>query len=133
MGDPESQEKKYHYYENPVICSGCHWDKFDRWSTSQHSKGFTGDFFQAQFYEVVLPSLSLDEKVAGVFEHLKGKDIDLPEMDEALTGKLRDINGNFPVDELIKLACNIDQDVKKTEGENRKRKDLDDGFCDVTV
>lgn len=72
MGDPESQEKKYHYFENPVICSGCHWDKFDRWSTSQHSKGFSGDFFQAQFYDVVLPSLSLDEKVANVADDCIG-------------------------------------------------------------
>ncbi len=64
MGDPESQEKKYHYYEDPIVCSGCHWDKFAKWSGSQHSKGFTGDFFQAQFYEVLLPSLSLDEKLA---------------------------------------------------------------------
>jgi len=72
MGDPESQEKKYHYYEDPIICSGCHWDKFDRWSVSQHSKGFSGDFFQAQFYEVVLPSLKLDEKVANANEDCIG-------------------------------------------------------------
>jgi hypothetical protein len=72
MGDPESQEKKYHYYEDPSICAGCHWDKFNTWSSSQHSKGFTGDFFQAQFYELVLPSLSLDEKVANANEDCIG-------------------------------------------------------------
>lgn len=72
MSDPESQEKKYHYYEDPVVCSGCHWDKFAHWSTSQHSKGFSGDFFQAQFYEVVLPSLSLDEKVSNANEDCIG-------------------------------------------------------------
>jgi hypothetical protein len=71
-GDPESQEKKYHFFEDPEICAGCHWDKFDTWSTSQHSKGFTGDFFQAQFYEVVLPSLTLDEKLANVHEDCIG-------------------------------------------------------------
>jgi hypothetical protein len=70
--DPESQEKKYHYYEDPTICSGCHWDRFDRWSVSQHSKGFTGDFFQFQFYEIVLPSLSLDEKLKDVAEDCIG-------------------------------------------------------------
>lgn len=72
MSDPESQDKKYHYFEDPIICSGCHWDKFDTWSNSQHSLGFTGDFFQAQFYEVVLPSLGLDEKVANVNEDCIG-------------------------------------------------------------
>jgi hypothetical protein len=72
LGDPESQEKKYHYFEDPLICSGCHWDKFSTWSSSQHAKGFTGDFFQAQFYEVVLPSLELDEKVANVHEDCIG-------------------------------------------------------------
>ena len=72
MGDPESQEKKYHYFENPIICSGCHIEKFTTWSNSQHAKGFTGDFFQAQFYEVVLPSLGLDEKLANVHEDCIG-------------------------------------------------------------
>ncbi len=72
MGDPESQEKKYHYYEDPIVCSGCHWDKFVSWSGSQHSKGFTGDFFQAQFYEVLLPSRSLDEKLANANEDCIG-------------------------------------------------------------
>jgi hypothetical protein len=50
------QSKPYHYFENPQVCSGCHWDKFARWNVSQHSKGFTGDFFQKQFYELVVPS-----------------------------------------------------------------------------
>jgi hypothetical protein len=71
-GDPENQKKEYHYFEDPLICSGCHWDRFDRWSVSQHSKGFTGDFFQAQFYDLVLPSLRLDEKVANENEDCIG-------------------------------------------------------------
>lgn len=62
------QKKEYHFFENPLVCSGCHWDKFDRWNVSQHSKAFTGDFFQAQFYDLVLPSLSFDEKVADANE-----------------------------------------------------------------
>jgi len=62
----EDQNKKYSYYENPANCSGCHWDRFDRWNVSQHSKGFTGDFFQAQFYDVVLPSLKVDDKLKNV-------------------------------------------------------------------
>jgi hypothetical protein len=66
--DRESQQKEYHYFEDPLECSGCHWDRFDRWNVSQHSKGFTGDFFQAQFYDLVLPSLDFDEKVKDVHE-----------------------------------------------------------------
>ena len=72
LSDPENQKKKYHYFEDPAICSGCHWDKFETWSSSQHAKGFTGDFFQAQFYKNVLPSLSLDEKVANANEYCIG-------------------------------------------------------------
>lgn len=66
LNQKENQKKEYHYFEDPQECSGCHWDRFDRWNTSQHSKAFTGDFFQAQFYDVVLPSRSFDEKIANV-------------------------------------------------------------------
>ena len=68
IGDRENQDKEYHYFENPLECSGCHWDRYERFSASQHSKGFSGDFFQAQFYDLVLPSLEFDEKVADVHE-----------------------------------------------------------------
>jgi len=62
----KNQNKPYHYFENPQVCSGCHWDKFDRWNVSQHSKAFTGDFFQEQFYELVLPSESLGPELKNV-------------------------------------------------------------------
>ena len=68
----EDQNKKYSYYENPINCSGCHWDRYDRWNVSQHSKAMTGDFFQAQFYDLVLPSLDFDEKIANVQEDCIG-------------------------------------------------------------
>jgi len=71
-GDPENQKKKYHYFENPAICSGCHWDKYETWSSSQHAKGFTGDFFQAQFYKNVLPSRVLGPEVANAQEDCIG-------------------------------------------------------------
>lgn len=64
INQKENQKKEYHYFEDPQECEGCHFDRFDRWNVSQHSKAFTGDFFQAQFYDVVLPSRSFDEKVA---------------------------------------------------------------------
>ncbi len=68
LNNRENQNKQYYFYEDPMECSGCHWDRFERWSVSQHSKGFTGDFFQAQYYELVLPSLGLDEKLADAHE-----------------------------------------------------------------
>ncbi len=64
----KDQEKEYFYFEDPLVCSGCHWDKFERWNVSQHSKGFTGDFFQEQFYQLVLPSISFNEKVSHTHE-----------------------------------------------------------------
>lgn len=72
LNNRENQNKQYYYFEDPAECSGCHWDRFDRWSVSQHSKGFTGDFFQAQFYDLVLPSLDFDEKSADAHEDCIG-------------------------------------------------------------
>ena len=46
----------YKDWENPRVCSGCHWDKFSDWSRSQMGRSYTGDFFQAQFFELALPS-----------------------------------------------------------------------------
>jgi hypothetical protein len=60
------QHKPYHYFEDPQVCAGCHWDKFERWNLSQHSKGFTGDFFQKQFYDLVLASESFAPELKGV-------------------------------------------------------------------
>ncbi len=60
------QYKPYHYFENPQVCAGCHWDKFERWDLSQHAKGFTGDFFQKQFYDLVLASESFAPELKGV-------------------------------------------------------------------
>ncbi len=62
----KDQNKPYHYFEDPQVCSGCHWDKFQRWNISQHSKAFTGDFFSKQFYELVLASESFAPEVANV-------------------------------------------------------------------
>lgn len=68
LNSHDRKKKEYHYFDNPQVCSGCHWDRFDRWNVSQHSKGFTGDFFQRQFYDLVLPSRSYDEKLTDVHE-----------------------------------------------------------------
>lgn len=72
ISDKEDQNKPYSYFEDPLDCSGCHWDRYDRFSTSQHSKAFTGDFFQKQFYDLVLPSLELDPKLKSAAEDCIG-------------------------------------------------------------
>ena len=64
----KNQFKPYHYFEDPQVCAGCHWDKFARWNVSQHSKALTGDFFQKQFYDLVLASESFAPEVKNVKE-----------------------------------------------------------------
>ncbi|QGY45290.1 hypothetical protein GM418_16900 [Maribellus comscasis] len=65
----KNQIKPYNYFEDPKVCEGCHVDKFKRWNVSQHSRAFTGDFFQKQFYELVLASESFAPEVK---EAIKG-------------------------------------------------------------
>ena len=64
----KNQAKPYHFFEDPKVCEGCHVEKFKRWNVSQHSKAFTGDFFQKQFYDLVLASESFAPEVANVKE-----------------------------------------------------------------
>jgi hypothetical protein len=63
--DPEVQEK-YAHYDNPQVCLGCHVEKFETWKTSQMSRAFTGDFFQAQYYKLAVVDAGRDEKVKGL-------------------------------------------------------------------
>ncbi len=58
-------QNKYNYYDNPQVCLGCHFEKFDTWKRSQMSRAYTGDFFQAQ-YQQALVDARRDEKVKGV-------------------------------------------------------------------
>lgn len=57
---------KYNHYDNPQVCLGCHVEKFETWKTSQMSKGFTGDFFQAQYNKLAVVDADRDEKVKGL-------------------------------------------------------------------
>ena len=57
---------KYNYYDNPQVCLGCHFEKFDTWERSQMSKTFTGDFFQAQYFKLAVVDAGRDEKVKGL-------------------------------------------------------------------
>lgn len=63
--DIETQEK-YRNYDNPQVCLGCHIEKFEMWKTSQMSRGFTGDFFQAQYHKLAVVDAERDEKVKGL-------------------------------------------------------------------
>ncbi len=63
--DRETQEK-YNLFENPQICLGCHVEKFSTWEKSQMSRGFSGDFFQAQYYKLALLDAERDERVKGL-------------------------------------------------------------------
>ena len=62
----EETQKKYNYYDNPQVCLGCHIEKFEMWKTSQMSKAFTGDFFQAQYNKLAVADAGRDEKVKGL-------------------------------------------------------------------
>lgn len=65
IADPEVQAK-YAHYDNPQVCLGCHIEKFQAWETSQMSRGFTGDFFQAQYFKLAIEDARRDEKVKGL-------------------------------------------------------------------
>jgi len=59
-------QKKYKHYENPQVCYGCHIERFEYWESSQMSKAFTGDFFQAQYYKLAVVDADRDEDVQGL-------------------------------------------------------------------
>ena len=56
-------QKKYSYYDNPQVCLGCHIEKFETWKTSQMSRAFTGDFFQAQYNKLAVIDAGRDERI----------------------------------------------------------------------
>ncbi len=63
--DKDTQDK-YNNYDNPQVCLGCHVEKFETWQRSQMSRGFTGDFFQAQYYKLAVVDAERDEEVKGL-------------------------------------------------------------------
>jgi len=71
IADIETQ-KKYNHYDNPQVCLGCHIEKFGMWKTSQMSRAFTGDFFQAQYYKLAVVDAGRDEKVKGLKGFVEG-------------------------------------------------------------
>ena len=61
-----SAHYRYDYWEDPYECAGCHRERFLDWQTSQMSRSYTGDFFQAQYFKVALKDADRDEGVAAV-------------------------------------------------------------------
>lgn len=60
-----NQHKPYHYFEDSETCLGCHVEKYEGLELSQHSRSFTGDFFQKQLNDIVIPSETYNDKVKG--------------------------------------------------------------------
>jgi hypothetical protein len=63
-GAPEAKpQHALHHWEDPYACIGCHQERYVDWSASQMSRGFTGDFFQAQYFQHTLKDAARDPKM----------------------------------------------------------------------
>ncbi len=51
------------HWDDPYDCVGCHQERFADWSSSQMSRSYTGDFFQAQFFKYVVKDSARDPQV----------------------------------------------------------------------
>ena len=51
------------HWDDPYDCVGCHQERFTDWSSSQMSRSYTGDFFQAQFFKYVVKDSARDPQV----------------------------------------------------------------------
>ncbi|UCD49279.1 MAG: hypothetical protein JSW27_17320 [Phycisphaerales bacterium] len=51
------------HWDDPYDCVGCHWERIADWSSSQMSRSYTGDFFQAQFFKYVVKDAARDPAV----------------------------------------------------------------------
>jgi hypothetical protein len=62
----QSAEYALHYWEDPDDCMGCHIERYVDWSSSQMSRAFTRDFFQAQYFQITLEDARRDPEMAGL-------------------------------------------------------------------
>ena len=51
------------HWDDPYECVGCHWERYADWSSSQMSRAYTGDFFQAQFFQYVVKDAARDPQI----------------------------------------------------------------------
>ena len=56
-------ETPYSYYQDPVACASCHFDKWRQWTADQHSRSWTGDFMVAQYYDLARLDADFDPNV----------------------------------------------------------------------
>jgi len=59
----EKREYAMHYWEDPGDCLGCHYERFVDWSSSQMSRAYTGDFFQAQYFQYAVEDSQRDPQM----------------------------------------------------------------------
>lgn len=52
-----------HYWDDPGDCIGCHQERFVDWSSSQMSRAYTGDFFQAQYFKYAVEDAQRDPEM----------------------------------------------------------------------
>ncbi|MBP8909872.1 MAG: hypothetical protein KBI32_00030 [Phycisphaerae bacterium] len=64
QGAPKKQPQyAMHHWEDPYDCIGCHQERYADWSTSQMSRGFTGDFFQSQYFQHAVKDAERDPRL----------------------------------------------------------------------
>jgi len=67
LGTPKKpKQHAMHHWEDPYDCVGCHVERFADWSSSQMSRSFTGDFFQAQYFQHAVKDGQQDPRMAGL-------------------------------------------------------------------
>jgi len=59
----KKQEYAMHHWDDPGDCLGCHYERFVDWSSSQMSRAYTGDFFQAQYFQYAVKDSQRDPQM----------------------------------------------------------------------
>ncbi len=62
----QGQTHTMDHWDDPYDCLGCHQERYADWSSSQMSRAYTGDFFQAQFFQQVLKDAAHDPQMKDV-------------------------------------------------------------------
>lgn len=60
------QEHAMDHWDDPGDCLGCHYERFVDWSSSQMSRAYTGDFFQAQYFQYAVEDAKRDPNMTGL-------------------------------------------------------------------
>ncbi len=60
------QTHEMDHWDDPYDCLGCHQERYADWSSSQMSRAYTGDFFQAQYFQYAVKDAARDPKMQGL-------------------------------------------------------------------